>query len=125
MHRGDIAIPWPDRLLSVAIAAGAVENSGDLRRHVRLRLDRIGLVDSGVLADQVVKAARSADRKLIEAVELFDLYQGNGVPEGKKSLAIAVTIQPRDRTLTDREIEEIAQKIVNAVTKATGGVLRS
>jgi len=90
-----------------------------------LERDFAFVVDSGVLADQVVKAARSADRKLIEAVELFDLYQGNGVPEGKKSLAIAVTIQPRDRTLTDREIEEIAQKIVNAVTKATGGVLRS
>jgi phenylalanyl-tRNA synthetase beta chain len=72
-----------------------------------------------------VKAARGADRKLIEAVGLFDLYEGKGVPEGKKSLAIAVTIQPQERTLTDTEIDEIAQKIVNAVAKATGAVLRS
>jgi phenylalanyl-tRNA synthetase beta chain len=90
-----------------------------------LERDFAFVVDSGVSVDQVVKAARGADRKLIEAVELFDLYEGKGVPEGKKSLAIAVTIQPRERTLTDAEIEEIAQKIVNAVAKATGAVLRS
>ncbi|HEX5281489.1 MAG TPA: phenylalanine--tRNA ligase subunit beta [Micropepsaceae bacterium] len=83
------------------------------------------VVDGKVTADQVVKAARSADRKLIEAVELFDVYQGSGVAEGKKSLAIAVTIQPRERTLTEAEIEAIAQKIVSTVAKATGGVLRS
>lgn len=83
------------------------------------------VVDHGVSADQVVRAARSAERKLIESVELFDVYQGSGVPEGKKSLAIAVTIQPRERTLTEAEIEGIAQKIVSAVTKATGAVLRS
>ena len=90
-----------------------------------LERDFAFVVDSGVSADQVVKAARGADRKLIEAVELFDLYEGKGVPEGKKSLAIAVTIQPQERTLTDAEIDEIAQKIVNAVAKATGAVLRS
>ena len=90
-----------------------------------LERDFAFVVDSGVSADQVVKAARSADRKLIEAVELFDVYEGKGVPEGKKSLAISVTIQPRERTMTDPEIEEIAQKIVNAVAKATGAVLRS
>jgi phenylalanyl-tRNA synthetase beta chain len=90
-----------------------------------LERDFAFVVDSGVSADQVVKAARGADRKLIEAVGLFDLYEGKGVPEGKKSLAIAVTIQPQERTLTDTEIDEIAQKIVNAVAKATGAVLRS
>ena len=83
------------------------------------------VVDADVTADQVVKAARGADRKLIESVELFDVYEGIGVLEGKKSLAIAVTIQPRELTLTETEIEAIAQKIVSAVTKATGGVLRS
>ena len=62
---------------------------------------------------------------LIESVEVFDLYEGKGVPEGKKSLAIAVRLQPKDQTLTDAEIEAVAQKIVNAVAKATGGVLRS
>jgi phenylalanyl-tRNA synthetase beta chain len=83
------------------------------------------VVDNRVTADQVVRAARGAERNLIQAVELFDLYEGKGVPEGKKSLAVAVTIQPHERTLTDMEIEEVAQKIVSAVGKATGGVLRS
>jgi len=83
------------------------------------------VLDAGVPADQVVKAARATDRQLIERVEVFDLYEGPGVPRGKKSLAIAVRLQPKERTLTDAEIETIAQKIVSAVTKATGGVLRS
>jgi phenylalanyl-tRNA synthetase beta chain len=83
------------------------------------------LVDAAVTADQVVKAARGADRQLIERVEVFDLYEGKGLPEGKKSLAIAVRLQPRERTLTEAEIDAVAQKIVNAVAKATGGVLRS
>ena len=83
------------------------------------------VLDVAIAADQVVKAARAADRQLIERVEVFDLYEGKGVPQGQKSLAIAVRLQPKERTLTDAEIEAIAQKIVSAVTKATGGVLRS
>ncbi|HXJ02735.1 MAG TPA: phenylalanine--tRNA ligase subunit beta [Micropepsaceae bacterium] len=83
------------------------------------------VVDAVITADQILKAARAADRQLIERVELFDIYEGKGVPEGKKSLAIAVTLQPKERTLTEAEIDAVAQKIVNAVTKATGGVLRS
>jgi phenylalanyl-tRNA synthetase beta chain len=83
------------------------------------------VADAAVTADQIIKAARAADRQLIERVELFDNYEGKGVPEGKKSLAIAVTLQPKEHTLTEAEIDAVAQKIVNAVTKATGGVLRS
>ena len=56
---------------------------------------------------------------------MFDVYEGKGVPEGKKSLAIAVRLQPKDKTLTDAEIESVAQKIMVAVSKATGAVLRS
>jgi len=78
-----------------------------------------------VTADEVVKAARSSERSLIERVELFDVYEGKGVPEGQKSLAITVRIQPKSRTLTDAEIDAVAQKIVNAVAKSTGGILRS
>jgi phenylalanyl-tRNA synthetase beta chain len=83
------------------------------------------VLDASVAADAVVKAARSVDRQLIEAVSVFDFYEGKGVPEGKKSLAIAVRLQPKERTLTEAEIDAVAQKIVNAVTKATGGILRS
>ncbi len=66
----------------------------------------------------------SADRALISDVGVFDVFTGQGVPEGKKSLAIEVTLQPRDKTLTDAEIEAVAEKIVAAVKKATGGELR-
>jgi phenylalanyl-tRNA synthetase beta chain len=82
------------------------------------------LLDADVPADEVIKAAKSAERALIERVDVFDLYEGKGIPEGKKSLAIAVRLQPKERTLTDTEIEVVAQKIVAAVTKATGGTLR-
>ena len=58
------------------------------------------------------------------AVSLFDAYGGRGIPEGKKSLAISVTLQPKKRTLTAPEIEQVAAKIVAQVKKATGGELR-
>ena len=82
------------------------------------------LVDAGVEAEKLVRAARNADRALITAARVFDLYAGKGVPEGKKSLAIAVTLQPMERTLTDAEIEAVSDKIVAAVVKATGAALR-
>ena len=83
------------------------------------------LVDSGVKADDVVRAAQNADKKLITGVTVFDIYEGKGVEPGKKSLAIAVTIQPRDKTMTDQEIDALAAKIVADVVKRTGGVLRA
>ena len=83
------------------------------------------VLDTSVTADQLVKAAKGAERDLIERVDVFDLYEGKGVPEGKKSLAISVRLQPKDKTLTDLEIDAIAQKVVAAVIKATGGALRT
>jgi phenylalanyl-tRNA synthetase beta chain len=82
------------------------------------------VVDRAVSADQLVRAAKSADRGLIGAVTVFDLYEGAGVGEGKKSLAITVRLEPKTKTLTEAEIEAVAAKIVAAVTKATGGTLR-
>lgn len=83
------------------------------------------VVDAKVTAEEIVKSARNAERALIERVNVFDLYEGAGIPEGKKSLAVAVRLQPKDRTLTDTEIEAVAQKIVAAVGQATGGTLRT
>jgi phenylalanyl-tRNA synthetase beta chain len=82
------------------------------------------IVDRGVLAGDLLRAAQNADKKLITAATVFDVYEGKGIDPGKKSVAIAVTIQPREKTLTDQEIEAIAAKIVAEVTKKTGGVLR-
>ena len=89
-----------------------------------LERDFAFLVDTGVEAEKLVRAARNADKVMITAARGFDLYAGKGVPEGKKSLAIAVTLQPVERTLTDAEIEAVSEKIVAAVAKATGAVLR-
>jgi phenylalanyl-tRNA synthetase beta chain len=89
-----------------------------------VRRDFAFLLDDEVAAGEVLRAALSADRALISDVGVFDVFTGKGVPEGKKSLAIEVTLQPRDKTLTDAEIEAVAGKIVAAVKKATGGELR-
>jgi phenylalanyl-tRNA synthetase beta chain len=77
-----------------------------------------------VAAETLLRAARGVDRTLVAEVRLFDLYEGKGLPEDKKSLAIAVTLQPRDATLTDAEIEGFSQRLIAAVEKATGGSLR-
>ena len=82
------------------------------------------IVDRSVKAGDIVRAAQGVDRKLITDVTVFDVYEGKGIDDGKKSIAIAVTIQPREKTLTDPEIEAVAAKIVTEVTKKTGGVLR-
>jgi phenylalanyl-tRNA synthetase beta chain len=83
------------------------------------------VVDRAVKAADLVRAAQSADRGLITGVTVFDVYEGKGIDPGKKSLAIAVTIQPREKTMTDAEIDALGAKIVAEVTKRTGGVLRS
>lgn len=82
------------------------------------------IVDDGVSAQDVVRAAIGADKALITDVNLFDVYRGERMQPGKKSLAIEVTLQPREKTLTDAEIEAASAKVVSAVMKATGGALR-
>ncbi|MCX7321031.1 MAG: phenylalanine--tRNA ligase subunit beta [Hyphomicrobiales bacterium] len=83
------------------------------------------IVDRKVKSGDLVKAAAGVDKKLVTSVTVFDLYEGKGIDDDKKSVAIAVTIQPRDKTLTDQEIDAVAAKIVAEVTKKTGGTLRA
>jgi len=83
------------------------------------------IVDEGTQAADLVRAAMGADKALIADVALFDVYRGEAIGAGKKSLAIEVTLQPRERTLTDAEIEAVSQRVAAAVLKATGGALRS
>ncbi|KQW19400.1 phenylalanine--tRNA ligase subunit beta [Afipia sp. Root123D2] len=82
------------------------------------------IVSRDVRAGDILRAAQSADRKLITALSVFDVYEGKGIDDDKKSVAIAVTLQPRDKTLTDQEIDAVAAKIIAEVTKRTGGTLR-
>ncbi len=81
------------------------------------------LMDAGKAAGDLVKAVAGADKALIAGARVFDVYQGAGVPEGQKSVAVEVTIQPRDKTLGEAEIEALSAQIVAAAAKA-GGALR-
>jgi phenylalanyl-tRNA synthetase beta chain len=83
------------------------------------------VVENTVASDRIVRAAKGADKALIESVSVFDVFTGEGIGVGKKSVAIEVTMRPRERTLTESEIEKVSFAIVSAVTKATGGELRS
>lgn len=82
------------------------------------------VVGRQVAAGDIVKAAQAAERQLIVGVDVFDIYEGTGIDPDKKSVAIAVTLQPTEKTLTDTEIEAVSAKIVGEVGKKTGAVLR-
>jgi phenylalanyl-tRNA synthetase beta chain len=82
------------------------------------------VVARDVPAGDVLKAAQGAERALVAGVDVFDVYEGPGIEEGAKSVAVAVTLQPVERTLTDAEIEAVSAKIVAEVGRKTGAVLR-
>jgi len=82
------------------------------------------IVNANIKADDVAKSAFAADKKLIIAADIFDIYAGKGIEEGKKSVAINMTIQPKDKTLTDEDLEELSEKVIANVHKKTGGLLR-
>lgn len=83
------------------------------------------VLDRDVPAAALIKAAFGADKALIAGVRVFDLFEGGALGEGKKSLAVTVTLQPKDKTLTEGEIEAVSKKIVENIHEATGGDLRS
>ena len=83
------------------------------------------VVDRDVDAAAMLRAARGADKALIADATVFDVFEGAHVGEGKKSVAIAVTLQPQDRTLTEADIEAVSSAIVSVIGKATGAVLRT
>jgi len=88
-----------------------------------LRRDYAFVVDRDVTAQTLLRAVAGADKKLIVGVNVFDVFEGASLGEGKKSVALEVSIQPVDRTLTDEDLEALSAKIVANVEKA-GGVLR-
>jgi phenylalanyl-tRNA synthetase beta chain len=97
----------------------------DLSSFQPVERDFAFVVDRAVKAADMVRAAQNADKKLISNVTVFDVYEGKGIEPGKKSIAIAVTLQPREKTMTDEEIEAMGKKIVAEVGKRTGGILRA
>jgi len=96
----------------------------DLPDFMPLSRDFAFIVDRSVEAAEVVRAVAAADKSLIADVIVFDVYTGAGVPDGKKSIAVTATIQPREKTLTEAEIEAVVTKIIADVGKKAGAVLR-
>ena len=113
------AIPEPKKKPTKTKAALALSALMPLTR------DFAFLVDVGVPAGEVVRPILGADKALIADARVFDVYQGKGVPEGSKSVAVEVTVQPTEKTLTDAEIEALSTRIVAAAEKAVGAKLRS
>lgn len=82
------------------------------------------LLDRDVPVADLVRAAKGADKSLISDVSVFDVYEGKGVPEGQRSIAISAVFEPKDETFSDKEIEALSQKICDAANKAVGAILR-
>jgi len=82
------------------------------------------VVASDVPAEKLIRAVKGADKALIQSVSLFDVFEGGSLGAGRKSLAVSVTLQAMDRTLTDQDITAVSERIVAAVAKATGAELR-
>ena len=96
----------------------------DISDLLPVKRDFAFVIDADVPADKLLRAARGAEKALVSDVSVFDVFEGGNLGEGKRSLAIEVTLQPRDKTLTDEEIDAVSQAIVAGVTKATGATLR-
>ena len=113
------ALPEPKR------AAGRSRPALELSAQMPLTRDFAFVVDRARPAAELVRAATGVDKALVSGVQVFDVYEGAGVAQGSKSVAIEVTLQPREKTLAEAEIEALSARIVAAVEKATGGRLRS
>lgn len=115
---------WPNEIPPARKKkSGKAKPALTLSEFMPVHKDFAFIVKDDVPAGDILKAAKGADKALITDVTLFDVYQGKGVEEGHKSLAIDVTFTPQDATLTDKEIEAAMDKIIAQVAKA-GGVLR-
>ncbi|MEW9918291.1 phenylalanine--tRNA ligase subunit beta [Marimonas sp. MJW-29] len=114
---------WPEEV-PLPRKSGATRPALQISDLQAVERDFAFVVDAEVEALNVVNAAMGADKALIEDVRVFDEFIGGALGEGKKSLAITVRLQPTDKTLKDADIEAVAAKVVEKVTKATGGVLR-
>ncbi|MDX1782049.1 MAG: phenylalanine--tRNA ligase subunit beta [Thalassovita sp.] len=114
---------WPEEV-PMPKKKAATRPALELRDLQAVERDFAFVVDAGVEVLNLVNAAAGADKALIEEVRVFDQFIGGSLGEGKKSIAITVRLQPVEKTLKEKDIEAVAAKIVEKVSKATGGVLR-
>jgi phenylalanyl-tRNA synthetase beta chain len=99
----------------------SIKNAPKIYNLQPLRRDFSFIVDNEVSAQTIIEAAKNSNNSLIKNVKIFDQF----LNEENKSIAIEITIQPTDHTLTDHELEEISLKVINSVESATKGKLRS
>ena len=112
-------------LATIVDAAVDVVTYQEVPRLPGVHLDLALVVDEGVAAEDVLGLIREAGGELLESAQVFDVYTGEGIPEGRKSLAFALTYRSAERTLTDDEVNGVHERVVEQVRAATGGEIRS
>ena len=83
------------------------------------------VIDKNYKAGDIEKLISEVDKDIIKKVLIFDVFEGGNMPEGKKSVAINVTIQSMEKTLSQKDLDQVSQKIINVVKTKTGGTIRS
>jgi len=96
----------------------------ELPKYPEVRRDLALLLDKSVQFSQLREWAFRSERKLLQSVDLFDVYEGKGVPEGKKSYALSYILRDDEKTLNDKQIEKIMQKLIAAYERELGAQLR-
>ena len=83
------------------------------------------IIDEKYSSGEIINLVKKIDKDLIKNVKIFDIYQGDNIASGKKSIAFNVTLEPKDKTLSEKDIDQISKKIISTVQDATGANLRS
>ena len=83
------------------------------------------VIDEKYSSGEIINFVKKIDKELIKNVKIFDVYQGENITQGKKSIAFSVTLEPKDKTLSEKDIEEVSKKIISIVQEITGATLRS
>ena len=83
------------------------------------------VIEEKYSSDEIVSLVKNIDKELIKTVKIFDIYQGENIESGKKSIAFNVTFEPKNKTLSEEDIEQVSKKIISEVQNVTGATLRS
>ena len=83
------------------------------------------VIDEKYSSGAIVNLVKQIDKELIKDVRIFDIYKGDNIEQGKKSIAFNVTLEPKDKTLSDHDIDQVSTKIISTVQENTGATLRS
>jgi phenylalanyl-tRNA synthetase beta chain len=83
------------------------------------------VIDEKYSSGEIIALIKKIDKQLIKAVKIFDVYQGDNIDTGKKSIAFSITLEPKDKTLSENDIEQVSNKIISKIQESTGATLRS